>query len=164
MNEKDLEIRLAVKEDRNYWVKWLAEKNILRWCPMCNEMEIEDAVRVYESYIPLKAIWTITLNGAPCGYANLYIQQFKKIAHQCLFSIIIAPELRGKGIGTFVMKELMRLAKENFHIEQLHLEVYEGNPAKHLYDRLGFKQYGVQKHFLKEGDKYVDKILMMKLL
>jgi len=59
----------------------------------------------------------------------------------------------------------MVLAKERFKIEFLHLEVYEGNPAIRLYQRLGFEQYGFQRQFVKDEDgKYLGKILMQKYL
>ncbi|HSX04724.1 MAG TPA: GNAT family protein, partial [Rhabdochlamydiaceae bacterium] len=59
---------------------------------------------------------------------------------------------------------LMKLAKEKFNIELLHLEVYEHNPAVRLYKRLGFKEFGIQRHFIKEDDKYVGKIYMQRNL
>ena len=58
----------------------------------------------------------------------------------------------------------MKLAKNKFHIEVLHLEVYEGNPAKKLYDRLGFVQFGCHDHFIKEEQGYLQKIFMQKQL
>ena len=56
------------------------------------------------------------------------------------------------------------LPKNNFDIELLHLEVYEGNPAIHLYQRLGFVQYGYQRHFIKQNGQYLGKIMMQKAL
>jgi putative acetyltransferase len=89
---------------------------------------------------------------------------FKKIIHNTLLSVIVDPELRGKGIGYAIMKEGERLAKEKYHIEILHLEVYEGNPAQKLYTRLGYKVYGRQDRFTKENGIYRAKILMEKIL
>ena len=57
-----------------------------------------------------------------------------------------------------------QLAKERFKIEFLHLEVYEGNPAIRLYERLGFEKYGFQRAFVKDEGKYLGKILMQKYL
>ncbi|OGN54000.1 MAG: hypothetical protein A2098_03310 [Chlamydiae bacterium GWF2_49_8] len=73
--------------------------------------------------------------------------------------------MRGKGIGRRLLKEIEELAKEMFQIEILHLEVYEGNPAIHLYERAGFKRYGIEKHFIKEKEgQYRAKIMMQKEL
>ena len=104
------------------------------------------------------------MDGKPVGAALLYIQPYKKLAHQCLFSIIIDEVYRGKGIGTELLQALMKLGKEKFHLELLHLEVYEGNPAIGLYRKLGFTEFGGQKHFIKDKNEYIGKILMQKKL
>jgi RimJ/RimL family protein N-acetyltransferase len=159
-----LKIRFSVEEDKTSWMKWLAEPGVLRWFPMCNEMEIEDAARLLISYAKYNAVLTAEFNGEPCGLANLYLQPYRKLAHQCLFSIIVAESHRGKGIGTALMTELMALAKERFNLEILHLEVYEGNPARRLYQRLGFVDFGFQRHFIKENGEYIGKHYMQKIL
>jgi putative acetyltransferase len=116
------------------------------------------------SYTKLGGVLTALWDGVPCGNATLYLQPYKKLAHQCLFAIIVDEKYRGKGVGRKLMIELMERAKNIFKIELLHLEVYEGNPAIHLYRDLGFTQYGVQKHFVKDNGVYRAKILMQKKL
>lgn len=163
--EKSVSVRFSTLEDKDYLIKWLSESDILRWFPLYTEKEIEDAAKIWISYTKYKAVLTSLWDQKPCGIANLYLQPYKKLSHQSLFAIIVDANYRNKGIGTFLMKELMKLAKEQFHFEYLHLEVYEGNPAFSLYSRLGFQQYGVHPKFLKEPDgTYLGKILMQKKL
>lgn len=158
-------IRHATLEDSPLLQKWLMDPDVLRWFPMMNEKEIEDSVRIWMSYTRFNAGIAAEIDGVPCGLANLYIQPFKKFSHQCLFSIIVGEGFRGKGVGTALLKHLMKMAKEQFHIEILHLEVYDGNPAIHLYQRMGFKEYGRHPRFIKEENgTYVDKIFMQKEL
>jgi putative acetyltransferase len=153
------------EEDKKYLIDWLNDPEVLQWFPMCNMREIEDAANIWMNYIKQNAVWTAYKNGIPCGVANLYIQNFPKLSHQCLFAIIVNKEFRGQGVGTQLILELQKMAKEKFKIEMLHLEVYKGNPAKRLYDRLGFIEYGVHKNFLKNLDgTYNDKIMMYKYL
>ncbi len=160
-----LKIRLSQSDDAKYLTKWLNDEEILKWFPMCNKLEIEDAVRTWMSYTKYKAVITAQWDGVPCGIANFYIQSYKKLAHQSLFAIIVAKEYRSKGIGTALIKELIMLAKQSFNLKILHLEVYKGNPAQKLYERLGFTQYGVHKKFLKDlNGVYYDKIMMQKVL
>jgi putative acetyltransferase len=163
-----ISIRLALESDQKYLVEWLLQPGVLEGFPLTDLREIEDAARIWMSYTKQGAVLTALYDGVPCGIANLYLQPYKKLSHQCLFAIIIDEKYRGKGIGTALMKELMILAKETFKIELLHLEVYEGNRAKRLYERLGFIQYGIQRHFVKEqtdGQKaYRAKVMMQKYL
>lgn len=161
---KDIEIRHSLEEDGPYLAKWLEEPGILRWFPMINEREIEDAVKIWIGYTKIKSNLTAVYNGTPCGMAILYIQPFQKLAHTCLLAIIVDKDLRGKGIGALLLDELTKLAKKQFHIETLHLEVYEENPAKRLYERAGFTEFGYMAHFLKEEGRYRGKCFMQKKL
>lgn len=158
-----LKIEPSTGEEGASLTKWLLDPIVLRGFPMTDEKEIDDSVRVWMSYMKkgmgLAAWWDGTL----CGIATLYIQPFQKLAHTCLFSIVVSEEFRGRGIGTALLGDLIELAKHRFHIEILHLEVYEGNPAERLYKRLGFEPFGKQGHFSKEGSgQYRAKIFMQK--
>lgn len=157
-------IRYMSMDDGEYLTKWLLQPNVLQYFPMYDLREVEDAVRIWIGYSKLQTGLTAEWDGVPCGLANLYIQPYKKLAHQCLLSIIVDENYRGKGVGTMLLEALMKLAKETFHIEILHLEVYEHNPAVRLYRRMGFKEFGIQKHFIKEHDRYVGKIYMQRNL
>jgi putative acetyltransferase len=159
-----ISVRLAIDSDQQYLVEWLLQPGVLNWFPLEGIREVEDAARIWLSYKQYGAVLTALYDGVPCGIANLYLQPYKKLAHQCLFAIIVDEKVRGKGVGTELMGELMTLAREKFALELLHLEVYEGNPAIRLYERLGFKQYGAQRHFVKEEGRYRAKILMQKRL
>lgn len=159
-----IEIRPAVMEDGAVLSKWLSDPQILRWFPMNDAREVEDSIRIWMSYTKLGACFTATLNGQPAGMSILYVQPYKKFSHQCLFAIIVGESFRNQGIGTALLEHTIVKAKESFHIEILHLEVYKGNPAIHLYERMGFQEYGSHPRFIKEGDEYIDKILMQKKL
>ena len=159
-----LTIRPAQESDQKHLVEWLLQPGVLDGFPLYELREVEDAAKIWLSYAKQGAVLTALWDGEPCGIANLYLQPYQKLSHQCLFAIIIDEKHRGKGIGAKLLRELMVLAKETFHIELLHLEVYQGNPAIDLYKRLGFKMYGIHKRFMKENGKYADKILMQKYL
>jgi putative acetyltransferase len=160
----ELTVRMAEDADQKYLIEWLLQPGVLKWFPLCDLREVEDAARIWISYAKQGAVLTALWNGVPCGITNLYLQPYKKLAHQCLFAIIVDEKYRGKGIGTKLMTDLLALAKEKFKLEFLHLEVYDGNPAIHLYQRLGFVEYGRQRHFIKDEGQYLDKILMQKKL
>ena len=89
---------------------------------------------------------------------------YKKLAHQCLLSIIVGGGYRNQGIGTILMNNLMHLAKEYFRMEVLYLEVYQDNPAVSLYKRFGFKEVGLQRYFMKENGEYISKLIMDKIV
>ena len=159
-----LKMRMAQEEDSIYLKKWLSDPEALKGFPMLGEKEIDDAVQIWGNYNKLHSGLTALWNGVPCGTAVLYIQSFQKLSHTCLFSIIVAEDKRGLGIGFALLEDLIALARNSFHIEILHLEVYEGNPAIHLYKKMGFEVYGEQKNFSLEDGKYRSKVFMQKNL
>src|ERR1700690_346536 len=97
-SQTHLTFRDTLPEDAPPLAEWLNDPQILRWFPMCDIREIEDAVRVWISYSRIGAGITALWDGQPCGMANLYIQPYKKQVHTCLFSIIVKEGMRGKGI------------------------------------------------------------------
>lgn len=155
-------IRPSLKEEGKYVKQWLSDPVIIRWFPLYDEREIDDTVQVWEGCQAIGASLTAYRGEEVVGIANLYIQPYEKLAHQCLFCIIVHPDHRNTGVGGALIDELCKLAKEKFHVTILHLEVYKENPAIHLYERKGFIQYGVHQKFIREASGYIDKIMMEK--
>ena len=159
-----LSIRFTEKADEARLIEWLQQPGVLRWFPLVDQREIEDAVSIWMSDALQEGALTALWEGEPCGMAVLYLQSFYKLSHQCLFAIIVDEKRRGCGVGTRLLSELTALAKEKFQIELLHLEVYEGNPAIRLYEKAGFTKYGEHPKFIKEETHYLSKIMMQKKL
>lgn len=163
MNISPVHIRVSREADHSYLMSWLLETEALRWFPMTDEKEVEEAVRHWLSYRAVGACITAEIDGIPCGSATLYLHAYKKLKHQVLFSIVVDQKFRGKGVGKALIQNLEKLAKD-FGIEIFHLEVYAGNPAMHLYKKLGFVEFGKHPKFVKEKNQYYDKILMQKII
>lgn len=160
----DLAVRYTISEDAPHLKEWLEEPGILRGFPMADPPEIEDSVKHWIGFSKYRSSLTATIADKPCGIATLCLMPYRKLAHQCLVSIIVSKEARGKGVGTVLLNNLFHLAQNYFGIEVLYLEVYEGNRAISLYERFGFRQIGLQKHFMKEDGEYIGKIIMERVL
>lgn len=160
----DIVVRYTEMEDAPHLREWLSEPGVLKWFPMGDPPEVEDAIRHWIGFSRYKCSLTAVANGVPCGLTTLYLMPYRKVAHQCLFSIIVDKAHRGKGVGTLLLNNLIHLAKEQFRLEVLYLEVYEGNPAISLYRKFGFKEVGFQQYFIKEDGKYLGKTIMERLI
>ncbi|MDR3624342.1 MAG: N-acetyltransferase [Chlamydiales bacterium] len=161
---RDIIIRYTENEDAPFLKNWLEEPGVLRWFPMQDPLELEDAIKHWIGFSRYKCSLTAVDKGVPCGLSTLYLMPYRKVAHQCLFSIIVEKEHRRKGVGTLLLNNIIHLAKEQFRLDYLYLEVYEGNPAITLYDKFGFKEVGRQPHFIKEDGEYLGKIIMEKAI
>ena len=75
----------------------------------------------------------VLIDGVPAG--RLYVH--RRAAEIRLVDISLVPELRGRGIGSDLLRELMAEAEAAGKPLTIHVEKY--NPAMRLYLRLGFK-------------------------
>lgn len=166
MNKKDeVQIRFSDESIADHLQEWFEQPGVLRWYPCQEKKEIEDTIKMLVGFTRWKCALTAFVDNKPVGFAILYLHAYKKVAHQCLFGMIVDEKYRNRGIGTQLLLNLMELGKKNFNLEVLYLEVFEGNPAISLYRRLGFREVGYHPYWLKEDDgKYRSKIVMEKVL
>ena len=77
------------------------------------------------------------------GYAVLSVAAGE--AH--ILNICILPEKQNRGLGRDLLNYLVELAREK-RVETMFLEVRLSNePAKRLYDRMGFNELGIRKNY-----------------
>ncbi|MGR3973041.1 MAG: N-acetyltransferase [Candidatus Rhabdochlamydia sp.] len=157
-------IRLFQEEDEHALTCWLRDPVNLQWFPMTTEWEIQDAIRIWKGHMAYKSAFTAEYEGKAVGMGVLYLQPFEKLAHQCCFAIIVHEAYRNQGVGRALISHFEQQAQETFALQFLHLEVYENNPAIHLYHKMGFVELGRHPRFIKDNGVYLDKILMQKKL
>ncbi|MCB1135625.1 MAG: GNAT family N-acetyltransferase [Chlamydiia bacterium] len=158
-------IRYTRMEDARDIRPWFDESEIIRWFPCIDTWEVDDSLHRWVSFCRYRASLSAVCDGKVVGLCTLYLQPYRKLIHHCELGIIVAPSMRGRGVGTALMTELEKLAREQFKIEVLSLQVYYGNPAIRLYERMGFVEYGRQDKWIREPDgEYTGRIFMQKEL
>lgn len=77
---------------------------------------------------------------------------------------IFHPDQRGKGIGTWAVRQTRDFAFSQLHLHRLELDVYSFNPrAERVYRATGFRREGILRDAVRDGDAYADAILMAML-
>mgnify|MGYP005851884033 CR=1 FL=1 len=90
--------------------------------------------RFVELYHSRGSVFAVFQDGALAGY--YWIEVAEHILH--LHGIILLPEFRGHGIGTFILRKLAR--ERALQVKAIELGVKEENVrARRLYEREGFK-------------------------
>lgn len=158
------DLRYTTLLDTPYLRDWLYSPGMLHWFPMSEEKEVEDALRVWIGFSRFSASLTATTNSVPCGIGTLFLMPYRKVAHHCLFKLIVDPKFQRKGVGTSLLKNLKHLAKNYFNLELMHIEVFEGNPLIHMLKNQNFHEYAKQEKYVKEGDRYFARVLMESYL
>ena len=96
------------------------------------EHQFEAQSRHYETY-EYTSFDVVLVDGEPAG--RLIVARWPEELR--IVDIALLPEFRGRGIGTRLMRELIKEA-DNIEVKaSIHVERF--NPAQHLYSRLGFR-------------------------
>lgn len=83
-------------------------------------------------------LFILLLNGVPAGFLDGETRaEGYELGNLCLL-----PEHRGKGLGSKVLKALLDKAPGG----RVSLQVFKTNPARRLYERLGFQTTGETDH------------------
>lgn len=126
LREED-EINLTVEDEKNF---------------INNCLEADNALMLV-AYIDGKHVGNCSFS--PVG-------PFKRIAHRCDMAIALYQKHCGFGIGSIMLETALRFAKEAGY-EQAELEVVSNNTkAIKLYEKCGFKKYGVKPDSMKYSD------------
>jgi GNAT superfamily N-acetyltransferase len=89
----------------------------------------------YRTY-PDASLDVIDVNGEPAG--RLYVARWADEIR--IMDIALLPEYRGRGIGTKLLEALLEEAAAEGKRLTIHVEKF--NPARRLYERLGFSEAG----------------------
>jgi RimJ/RimL family protein N-acetyltransferase len=96
------------------------------------------------------------------GIAGFAIQQGHKRRHKgMLWGMYVRAHARQAGQGRRLIEAILDIARPSVELIQLTV-VSENVQARRLYARLGFVEYGHERHALKHGGRYYDEILMAK--
>ena len=90
----------------------------------------------YREHYPGATIDVVEVDGEPAG--RLYVHRGPSDIRS--MDIALAPPFRGRGIGTALLRSLMDEAQESGRKLSIHVE--QNNPARRLYERLGFEPAG----------------------
>ena len=90
-----------------------------------------------------------------CGAVGLEREGRAKVLHRAkVVGMYVVPEAAGQGIGARLLQALLARARAE-GLESLVLTVTEGNDAaRSLYERCGFRSFGIEPRAIKVGPTY----------
>jgi ribosomal protein S18 acetylase RimI-like enzyme len=109
--------------------------------------------------------WGAFVDGRLCGYVGLERETRTKNRHKAtLLGMYVEPEAAGRGIGRALVDALLAQARID-GLESIVLTVTETNSAAvKLYERCGFRSFGIEPHAIKVGGRAFAKNHMVLLL
>ena len=80
-------------------------------------------------------------------------------SHVGVLGMVVRKESRGRGIGSALLENVLKECRGRF--EMIELVVFSTNEkAKRLYERHGFRAWGISRKSLKRGGRYFDEVHM----
>lgn len=112
------------------------------------------------------SVYGAFVNGALAGVAGLSREPRAKNRHKAVvFGMYVAPENAKLGIGAALLRYVIEQARRQSGLEQLALTVTETNvAARTLYEKAGFRSFGIEPRAIRVGDAYFDKNHMILFL
>ena len=126
-----LELYAGTREEELAQVAW---DDAMRGAFLEQQFSAQD--HHYRANYPGATLDVIELDGERAG--RLYVYRGEDDIR--IMDIALAPPYRGRGIGTGLLKALMAEARSSGRSLSIHVEMQ--NPARSLYDRLGFVPVG----------------------
>jgi len=112
------------------------------------------------------AVYGAFVDGTLAGMAGLSRELRAKNRHKAVvFGMYVAPERGGRGIGEALLAHIIGEARRAAGLEQLVLTVTDTNAAaRRLYQKAGFRSFGVEPRAIRIGNTYCDKNHMILFL
>ena len=101
------------------------------------------------------------INNSIVSIAEIRCLLRTRISHNSEIAISVKKEYWGNGIGSVVMQELIRFAKNHKDIRNISLGVKASNlNAIRMYEKFGFIKVGVHKNYFNINGNYDDEYIM----
>lgn len=152
---EELDIRYTEPSDEQDLEQWLEDAQMMQWFPFSNEKERKIMAKNWIGFSKYKASLTGVVANKPCAMATLFLMPYKKVSHHAMFYLIVEKKMQRKGIGNSMLKNLLHLAKNYFHLEILHAEVMEGAPIIPLLEKFKFSCFATQDRYFKTKQGYL---------
>jgi ribosomal protein S18 acetylase RimI-like enzyme len=123
-----------------YWSTREEELTVVSWDEAVKRAFVEQQFEAQDAYwrehYRDTSFDVILAGGEPAG--RLYVARWEEEIR--IVDIALLPAFRGRGVGTALLRDLMAEADEAGKRLSIHVEM--NNPARSLYDRLGFAPAG----------------------
>ncbi len=96
-----------------------------------------------------------------CFVGEVVANSYDAGNHSMNFRIMIGPRGRDRGLGTEATQLFLEYLFTSTSLREITLSVFEFNPrARHVYEKMGFVECGIEENDLEFEGEWIDSILM----
>jgi UDP-4-amino-4,6-dideoxy-N-acetyl-beta-L-altrosamine N-acetyltransferase len=157
MTAPRVELRALRPEDRDRLLAWRTSPAVAPYMYSDHAIGAEEHARWFAGLEAdqRRAYWIIEMDGEPVGLANLY--DIDRANRRCAWAYYLAePQVRGKGVGSFVEYLMIERVFGDYGLEKLWCEVLASNEAVwKLHQSFGFEiEARLRRHVVKAGEPH----------
>lgn len=159
-----LGVRLDALDNLEIYRAWRNDPSIWRWTRQNDLITTADQVAWFERQghdpaVKMYSIWSPSGDSPPktagvCGLTSINLTN-----RNAEFSLYIAPEAQGGGLGSAALITLFYHGFKNMGLKQIWGETFENNPAQKIFTDIGMKQDGKRRKFYWKDGKLWDALL-----
>lgn len=139
---------------------WRNDYRVWRWCRQRNPISDFEQARWFDaqSKDPTIQMFKIMASGdgksnavGVCGFTSIDWPN-----RRAEFSLYVDARLQGQGFGRGALHCLLTQGFDNLGFHVIWGETFEGNPAEHLFAKMGFVKEGTRRDFYFKEGKFMD--------
>lgn len=141
---------------------WRVSNTLTPWSRHVLEAYIQSAHQDIYTTKQLRLVICNAESGAASGCIDLF--DFEPVHSRAGVGILIAPDMRGKGLAGLALQTLCDYAFGVLHLHQLYAGVASDNTAsRKLFESGGFAETGTRKEWIRNGNGYTDEIIYQRI-
>jgi len=151
-----VQLRKLGKQDIEPTFRWRNTPDIYKWCRQYEPLSDIKHTQWFEHQAldPSIEMYAITKPSKPligvCGLTSI-----DTINRHAEFSLYIGPEHAGEGAGEAALRTLVAHGFHGLNLNMIWGEVFDDNPALHMFERVGFQRDGFRRDMFYRGGKYI---------
>lgn len=162
---EDIIIRDSIFQDCDMFYKWETSPSVTEFFSIKDNLTYEELIREYvlNDVDDTKRQYTILKGNTIIG--RIYLANINHDLDSLeIYRIYIGDrDLRNRGYGKKALLWILHKVFIENSFNRVYLDYYTGNPAWHLYKKIGFVHEGVARQACKKMDRYYDTHIMSML-
>ena len=148
-------------EDIKKYTEWMNNPEILHWLNREDQILTYEEEKRYIESLDHRYNFSIILGHDNYDSMMIGVCSIKPKRFNGTLGIFIDPEFQSKGIGTAVIKSLLKYGFETLNLHRIDLTQNKNNEKAHkCYKKAGLKDFGIAREAVYSNGKYEDVILM----
>jgi len=149
-----MELRVLRPDDKEMVWRWRNMPEVSRYMYTDHFISLEEHDAWFSRVLadPTRRYWIIVVEDRDVGLVNLYnLDLHNRRTHWAFY--VASPDVRGKGVGSFVEYSILRHVFEELELNKLCCEVLDFNQAViDMHKSFGFQEEGrFRQHIIKNG-------------